>query len=171
MLQKSKKEEMIKLMVTGGRDYTNYDQVVRVLTSFVAQPVVLIHGACKWEQCQMLLMSQWVGADMLCERFAISGDLEGKWSIWRWPAAWPTEGKPAGIKRNIRMIDGSQPHVVIGFPGGRGTLHACEYAYGKRIPVVRVGDGTSDEKVGELALKLALGRYERRTVDKIMRGW
>jgi len=160
---------MIKLMVTGGRDYTNYDQVVRVLTPFVAQPVVLIHGACNWEQCQKLPVEKWVGADMLCERFATTGYME--WSVWRWFANWSSDGRSAGPKRNIRMIDGSQPHVVIGFPGGKGTLHACEYAYGKHIPVVRVEDGTSDEEVGELALKLALGRYERRTVDKIMRGW
>lgn len=162
---------MIKLMVTGGRDYTNYDQVVRVLTPFVAQPVVLIHGACRWEQCQILPMNGWGGVDMLCERFAMSGDLEGKWSIWRWPAAWSSDGRSAGPKRNIRMIEGTQPHVVIGFPGGRGTLHACEYAFSRHIPVVRVEAGTSDEEVGELALTLALGRYERRTVDKIMRGW
>ena len=168
---------MIRLMVTGGRDYTDYDQVVRVLTPFKEQPVVLIHGACKWEQCLTQPMRAWVGADMLCEAFATSGDMAGRWSIWRWPAAWPTEGKPAGIKRNIRMIDGARPHVVIGFPGGRGTMHACNYAYSKNIPVVRLEDQMhkDDEEVGELALKLALVECARRIrvpkeTEGVMRG-
>ena len=167
---------MIRLMVTGGRDYTDYDQVVHVLTPFATQSVVLIHGACRWRECQRFPMETWVGADMLCERFAMSGDMEGKWSIWRWPAAWPSEGKSAGPKRNIRMIDSTQPHVVIGFPGGQGTLHALSHAGSRRIPTVCAKEaGRDDEEVGGIALKAALEEYERRLrskkVDKIMRGW
>ena len=162
---------MLRLMVTGGREYLNYDQIVRVLTPFATQPVVLIHGACRWQQCQGLSMEGWVGADMLCERFAMSGDMEGRWSIWRWPAAWPSEGKSAGFKRNHRMIEGARPHVVIGFPGGRGTADSCAYAGKMHIPVVCAEEaGRDDEEVGRLALKLAREEHARRMRDKIMRG-
>ena len=161
--------KMIKLMVTGGRDYTDYAQVVRVLTPFAPWPVTLIHGACRW-YCQKRPMEEWVGADMLCERFALSEAMEGKWSIWRWPANWHDEGRPAGSIRNHRMIDGAKPHVVIGFPGGRGTADACSYAQKMHIPVVRTPDAPTDADVGKLALAYAGDEYERRKILNIMRG-
>lgn len=97
---------MSRILVCGGRDYTNRNRVFSVLDSAVIKLGldVVIHGACR-------------NADLIAE----------EWAKWReiayigCPAKWKTGGNGAGPARNQRMLDEFKPMIVIAFPGGTGT--------------------------------------------------
>ncbi len=111
------------VLVCGGRDYGDRDQLFRVLdAAHFANPIVcLIHGAAP-------------GADSLA----------GEWANHRkvlcmpYPADWSKHGRAAGPIRNQRMLDEGRPHLVIAFPGGKGTADMIKKAEGAGIPVARV---------------------------------
>ncbi len=112
-----------RVLVCGGRDYADREQLFRVLdAAHLANPIVLlVHGAAP-------------GAD----------DLAGQWARHvgvRWkafPAHWKSEGKAAGPRRNKRMLEEAQPHIVIAFPGGRGTANMVQQAEVAGVPIVKV---------------------------------
>jgi hypothetical protein len=95
-----------RVLVCGGRDYDDRDQLFRILdAAHVANPIVcLIHGAAR-------------GADSLAADWALDRDVLCN----AYPADWDRDGKAAGPIRNQRMLDEGKPHIVIAFPGGRGT--------------------------------------------------
>lgn len=112
-----------RVLVCGGRDYDDRKSLFMVLdAAHSANPVeLLVHGAAP-------------GAD----------DLAGQWARhvgvpWKaYPAHWKSEGKAAGPKRNARMLEEAKPHLVIAFPGGRGTANMILQAEKAGVPVVRV---------------------------------
>lgn len=93
---------MVKVLICGGRDFSDDSKVLRVLKR--VKPSLVITGGCR-------------GADRLADRIA------ERLGIPRavYPANWNGEGKKAGILRNQRMLDEAWPDLVIAFPGGRGT--------------------------------------------------
>ena len=100
----------MKLIVTGGRDYNNYELVDKVLTQvynemFPNQIVAVVQGNAK-------------GADALGKRWALANNIPCE----EFDADWQRYGKAAGVMRNQEMLDESQPCVVVAFPGGRGTF-------------------------------------------------
>lgn len=111
------------VLVCGGRDYDDRDRLFNILdVAHAANPIkLLVHGGAS-------------GAD----------DLAGQWARhvgvpWKaYPAYWKSEGKAAGPKRNQRMLDEGQPHLVIAFPGGDGTADMVRRAEKAQVPVVRV---------------------------------
>jgi len=111
-----------RVLVCGGRDYDDRDQLFRVLdAAHQANPIIcLIHGAAR-------------GADTLAEQWAIFRDV----LIESYPAQW-RDGKKAGPIRNQKMIDDGRPHIVIAFPGGIGTADMVHRAEEAGVPVVRV---------------------------------
>lgn len=96
----------MRLLVCGGRDYTDQERMFAALDLLHQQkPVtVLIHGAAP-------------GADRLA----------AKWAEWKairrepYPADWDRYGNKAGPIRNQTMLEIGQPHAVVAFPGGVGT--------------------------------------------------
>jgi hypothetical protein len=112
-----------RVLVCGGRDYDDRDQLFRILdAAHVANPIVcLIHGAAR-------------GADSLAADWALDRDVLCN----AYPADWDRDGKAAGPIRNQRMLDEGKPHIVIAFPGGRGTADMIRRAEKADIPVVRV---------------------------------
>lgn len=111
------------VLVCGGRNYANRDMLFSILNyAHAANPIkLLIHGGAS-------------GAD----------DLAGEWARyvgvpWRaFPAAWKSEGKSAGPKRNQKMIDEGKPDMVIAFPGGAGTADMVSRAEQADVPVAKV---------------------------------
>jgi hypothetical protein len=111
------------VLVCGGRDYDDRERLFSILDiAHAANPIkLLVHGGAS-------------GAD----------DLAGQWARhvgvhWKaYPAYWKEEGKAAGPKRNQRMLDEAQPHLVIAFPGGHGTADMVRRAEKIGIPVVRI---------------------------------
>jgi hypothetical protein len=92
----------LRLVVTGGRDFADYDKVCEALGKFSA--AVLAHGGAR-------------GADSLAGKYACSKG----WGLRVFPADWKRYGNRAGLVRNQQMIDEFKPDVAVAFPGGRGT--------------------------------------------------
>ena len=53
------------------------------------------------------------------------------------PADWKVRGRAAGHIRNQQMLDEGRPHLVVAFPGGRGTADMVRRARAAGIE----GDG------------------------------
>ena len=98
---------MKKILVCGGRDYTDRDHVFAVLDGIsVISPIsAIIHGGAR-------------GADALGKAWAET------WGIpdFAFPADW-SRGKIAGPARNYRMLVEGRPDLVVAFPGGKGTAN------------------------------------------------
>ena len=96
----------MRLLVCGGRDYSDKDRAFAVLDRFRAKfgCAAVIHGAAR-------------GADSLAGAWARA---RGVPEIAE-PADWKTHGKRAGPIRNQAMLDKHAPAAVIAFPGGVGT--------------------------------------------------
>jgi hypothetical protein len=82
---------MFRLLVTGSRDWSDVDAVVReleVVQAHEGEQVVLVSGNCR-------------GADLIAEDIAVKFG----WMIERHPADWKTHGKRAGFIRNGEMVE------------------------------------------------------------------
>lgn len=112
-----------RVLVCGGRDYGDRDQLFRVLdAAHLANPIVcLIHGAAR-------------GADQLAGDWALDRDV----LCTGYAADWERDGRAAGPIRNQKMLDTGKPDMVIAFPGGRGTADMIRKAEAAGVPVVRV---------------------------------
>lgn len=112
-----------RVLVCGGRDYEDRAQLFRVLdAAHLANPIIcLIHGAARGADT---LAADWaLGRGVLCNAY---------------PADWDRDGRAAGPIRNKKMLDVGKPHLVIAFPGGRGTANMKQQAEAAGVPVVSV---------------------------------
>jgi hypothetical protein len=112
-----------RVLVCGGRDFSQKEILFNVLDeAHAANPIdCLIHGAAR-------------GADQLAADWALDRGILCK----AYPADWAHEGRGAGPKRNQRMLDLGKPHIVIAFPGGRGTEDMMERARKAGVPIATV---------------------------------
>ena len=127
-----------KLIVAGGRDYTDYSHLSRVLIAmadvdFADYGVSIVSGMAK-------------GADALGVRFAKEHNVK----LYEFPANW-NQGRSAGFKRNERMGQFADGLLAFWDSESKGTAHMIETMrkLGKRVHVVQyspkatadVGDG------------------------------
>lgn len=91
-----------RIIVCGGRDYTDRERVFAVLDEL--RPLEIAHGGAK-------------GADALALEWARARNVPYKTYL----ALWATEGRQAGPIRNRRMFSSFEPDGTVAFPGGRGT--------------------------------------------------
>lgn len=96
----------MRILVCGGRDYTDETYVFRQLDRLHAKKgvSVLIHGNAR-------------GADTLAKKWATSRGIPHL----PFPADWDAHGKAAGPIRNREMLRDGKPDGVVAFPGGQGT--------------------------------------------------
>lgn len=106
----------MRLLVCGGRDYSDRDTLWRRLDEL--QPAKIIHGGAS-------------GADNLAWEYAHRNKVW--WSVY--PADWKRYGKRAGPMRNQEMIDHGKPDAVLAAPGGKGTADMIRRAKAAGIPV------------------------------------
>lgn len=131
----------MRVAITGGRDFRNQARVDEVLDALHdATPFdILIHGDAR-------------GADTLAADWARRRQIP----IDPYPAKWDDidaidavirrvgnhgssfYNAAAGMQRNIRMLMRAIPHLVVVFPGGRGTAHMRAQALRRGIPVIDV---------------------------------
>jgi hypothetical protein len=121
------------VLVCGGRNYDDREQLFRILdVAHKANPIVcLVHGAAR-------------GADTLAGYWALNHGVRCK----AYPADWDQDGKAAGPIRNRRMLEEGKPHMVIAFPGGKGTSDMIQQAESANVPVVRVRRHATDRDHG-----------------------
>ncbi len=103
---------MTKILVTGGRDYTDEKFIFETLDRLHRKHnfTCLIHGDAQ-------------GVDKISERWAINNDVP----VESHPANWELHGKSAGPIRNSEMLK-SNPTMLIAFPGGKGTADMVKKA-------------------------------------------
>lgn len=115
--------DVVTVLVCGGRDFTDKEYLFLKLDEFVktlkGKDVIVIHGNAK-------------GADSLAAEWA----LERMQAIVSYPADWDSYGKAAGAIRNQKMLDEGQPDVVIAFAGGKGTADMIERTKKAKIPYI-----------------------------------
>jgi predicted polyphosphate/ATP-dependent NAD kinase len=112
-----------RVLVCGGRDFTDADRIWSVLDHYHAQHrfSFIIHGGAN-------------GADSFAGEWA---KIRGV-SQMPYLADWNAHGRAAGPRRNARMLAEGKPDVVIAFPGGRGTANMINQADRAGVPVLRV---------------------------------
>ena len=119
----------MRLLVTGGRNFTDY-QAVFISLDMVHEetPVtLLIHGGAR-------------GADSQA----------GAWAAFRqipvrvFPANWTRDGKAAGPIRNQRMLTEARPDAYLAFPGGRGTADMVLRCQRAEVPDIQAPKNTQD---------------------------
>ena len=109
----------MRIIVTGGRDYSNYTMISHILEMLSVSCVV--HGDC-------------TGVDTLCKEYAIENGL----THVPYKPDWKTHGKAGGPIRNRKMLSENQGCLVVAFPGGRGTEDCIRQARSLGMVVMRV---------------------------------
>jgi hypothetical protein len=118
-----------RILVTGSRDWDDWEAIRIALLDAEASRVefghgaVLVHGHCP------------TGADRIADYFA---DVIFGWGVERYPADWAKHGKAAGPIRNQEMVDlGANICLAFIKNNSRGATHCADYAESKGIEVVR----------------------------------
>jgi hypothetical protein len=114
---------MLKIAVTGGRDFADRDLAYSTLDMLLDQNgnFTLLHGNA-------------TGLDTLAKEWALGRSIE---SI-PFKAQWDKHGKAAGPIRNREMV--READMLIVFRGGRGTTDCTKAAIEIGIPVFMVVD-------------------------------
>lgn len=112
----------IKLLVCGGRDYSDREKAFSLLDAIHAKRniTVLIEGGANGADC---LARAWAR-----NRGVICATVN---------AAWDKRGRGAGPQRNAAMLS-LGPDGVLAFPGGRGTANMVQQAKDAGVKVVEV---------------------------------
>lgn len=111
----------MRVLVCGGREYNNYEEIRRVLDH--------IH---KHRYIDLLINGAALGADKLSSLWA---DRAGVHYV-EYLADWNAYGRGAGHVRNHIMLEEGKPHLVIAFPGGKGTQDMKDIALKAGIEVL-----------------------------------
>lgn len=110
----------------GGRDYGRAIVERRLIEAWVKtldrDGTMLVHGGA-------------TGADDWAARFAEARGI----TTAGFPARWDEQGRAAGPIRNRRMLDVAEPHLVVAFPGGRGTANMVAQARARGVEVRQMG--------------------------------
>ena len=113
----------VRVLVCGGRDYNDWDQLAKVLDTVhkMLNIHLLGHGAAR-------------GADSLADAWA------ARRGIARVPykADWFAHGKAAGPMRNRFMFKEFDPHYAVAFPGGNGTADMVSILTAAKVPTLIV---------------------------------
>jgi hypothetical protein len=112
----------MKLLVCGGRDYTNKEALYTILNGIALEHPI-----------EMVVQGGANGADYLAHRWAVDNAIPSLTV----PANWARDGKSAGPIRNRKMLTYG-PNMVVAFKGGRGTANMVEQAEARGIEVVKI---------------------------------
>ena len=112
-----------RVLVCGGRHYSDRARVFAVLDDLAAQHGVLfvIEGGQR-------------GADSLARKWRHERLQPGE----TFYADWKRYGDPAGPIRNQKMLVDGQPDLVVAFPGHTGTANMVGKAHAFRVEVQEV---------------------------------
>lgn len=110
----------MKVLVCGGRDYTDHAKVNRVLGKLKNVRFIIQGGA--------------DGADALAKIWAMDNGVQPVTCN----ALWAFYDRPAGVIRNRMMIELCQIDLCIAFPGGKGTADMVRVCKKNGIKVRRI---------------------------------
>lgn len=116
------------VLVCGGRDYQDAEKMEGFLDRIhaIRSIELLVTGACYRG-----------GADLLAEKWARGAEVP----YLGIPARFRTgkAGRGEGPLRNQRMLDLTNPHLAIAFPGGNGTKNLVKEARSRGVWTVETG--------------------------------
>lgn len=112
---------MKRVIVCGGRDFSDSVLMDSVLSQHVGHDDILVHGGAR-------------GADNMAGEWARAKGI----IVHVYPADWQQHGRSAGPIRNQQMLTQSRPDLVVSFPGGRGTADMVARAHRAGVPVIEV---------------------------------
>jgi len=116
----------MKLIICGGRNYTDINKLNEVLNKLHEQ-----------NQINKIVTGDAKGADSMAVNWAKKHDIE--YEIYK--ADWNLNGKAAGPIRNQKMIsENSDADYLIAFPGGNGTKNAISTAMRYNVKVITIGE-------------------------------
>ena len=129
----------MKVLVCGGRDYTNRNHVFVSLDAVASEIDLIIEGGCRVYVPDVVggghpsgrLVNPYVSADLFAHQWAE----ERRKPVISHFADWDSFGKAAGPIRNKEMLEQWNPDVVIAFPGGKGTRNMVKQAKARGIRV------------------------------------
>jgi hypothetical protein len=112
----------MKLIIAGGRNFTNYKQLVQECNQFlIGQATIeIVSGA------------YFKGADLLGEKYA----KEREYKLTKFPADWNKYGKSAGPKRNQQMANYADALIAFWDGKSRGTKHMIEMAKQSKLRMI-----------------------------------
>lgn len=134
---------MIRLLVCGGRDYSDVPFLWRELDRIHAETPV----NCLMEGASDDVTGPYIGADYWAHQWALAHE---EVDPIRFHAEWKTLGRSAGPIRNRRMITEGWPDTLLAMPGGIGTadmIKAATKAGGIRIICVSAGLAVKTEQL------------------------
>lgn len=108
----------MKVLVTGGRTYTNMRFIYQTLDELEAE----LHMQGK--RISLVMSGNASGADSHARSWAMLR----KKSYVGYPAPWKQYGNRAGPIRNTRMLVEGKPDIVLAFKGHTGTADMCQKA-------------------------------------------
>jgi SLOG family YspA-like protein len=114
----------VKLLVCGGRDFSDYLRVVHELDR--------INEECGGLEC--LIEGEARGVDSLAACWAYCRGVH----IKGFRAEWARYGKAAGAIRNALMLENGKPDLVVAFAGGTGTANMVKLAKAAGVRVLEV---------------------------------
>lgn len=123
---------MLRILITGSRDWTNRDIIEEELTAqYMKTPTaVLVSGGCP------------SGVDRFCEEIWVN--LGGNIEVH--PADWSRHGKAAGKIRNQKMVDlGADFCYAFRKNYSRGTTHCANAATIAGIPTYWYTEGEDED--------------------------
>jgi len=114
--------KLARVLVTGSRNWTDREIVHTALDKILEDgPVVLVQGDCD------------TGADFFARSWARNNNVE----IEHHPAAWKSQGRSAGPRRNKQMVDkGADICLAFQIGNSKGTQNCIDLCRKFGIPVV-----------------------------------
>lgn len=110
----------MRVLVYGGRDFTDTESLYKYLDKFHEENLITI-----------IIEGDARGADRIAGHWARKNRID----LLVFKAQWDTLGKAAGFIRNKQMRDEGRPDVGIQCPGGKGTEMMRKLLEEKGIPV------------------------------------
>jgi hypothetical protein len=129
-------EGRFTVIVCGGRDYWDQDHTWGHLDSLLLYRPDLEAG--------IVVEGGATGADTLARGWAEARGIE----VVTIPAEWRKYGVSAGPIRNRRMLETTNPHLVLALPGGRGTNNMARQADQAGVPTIHILPWEIEEKMG-----------------------
>ncbi len=112
---------MFRVIIAGGRDFDDYDMLVKTMDMVLQNITDEIQVVCGMAS----------GADTLGERYA----KERGYKVAYFPADWKKYGRAAGFNRNVEMAKNADALVAFWDGKSKGTKHMLDIAqrYGLRV--------------------------------------
>ncbi len=113
----------LRVLVCGGLMYMDRARIFSTLDQLHREPgiEIVLHGGAS-------------GADLLCLAWA---DANAVPAI-AFQTNWSRDGRLATEKRNQRMLAEGRPHLLVAFPGGKGTAELVRMAQEAQLQVIAI---------------------------------